>query len=324
MRADREPRGAALRARPRRRHGPAGRAARSRACASSRSAASGRRARWSIRASRCTSCGCTSGPRSSRRCARPPRSPPRRTSPRCSAAGPASFEHELEALINYTFRSRGGSGPGYSTIVGAGDNATILHYIENRCAIARRRPRAGRRRLRVRALHRRHHAHLAGERPVHRRRSARSTSSCSTTQKSAIAMARPGVTLDEIHDHCVRRLTEGDDRARPARRHRRRARSPTELQQVLHARHVALARPRRPRRRRVHPRRQGAPARARHGDHRRARPLHRAPTPPTRPTSCAASACGSRTTSLVTADGHEVLTAACPKEIDEIEHACRA
>src|SRR5205807_718952 len=30
----------------------------------------------------------------------------------------------------------GGTGPGYATIVGAGENATILHYIANRCAIA--------------------------------------------------------------------------------------------------------------------------------------------------------------------------------------------
>ena len=39
-------------------------------------------------------------------------------------------------MINYTFRKRGGGGPGYATIVGAGVNATILHYIENRCKIA--------------------------------------------------------------------------------------------------------------------------------------------------------------------------------------------
>ncbi len=39
-------------------------------------------------------------------------------------------EYEIEALIDYTFRRKGGL-PGYSTIVGGGDNATILHYIEN-------------------------------------------------------------------------------------------------------------------------------------------------------------------------------------------------
>ncbi len=40
-------------------------------------------------------------------------------------------EREIEALIDYTFRRRGGTGPGYGTIVGAGVNATILHYVEN-------------------------------------------------------------------------------------------------------------------------------------------------------------------------------------------------
>ena len=49
---------------------------------------------------------------------------------------PGVREHELEAMINYTFRRRGGTGPGYTSIVGAGANATILHYIENRGAIA--------------------------------------------------------------------------------------------------------------------------------------------------------------------------------------------
>lgn len=40
-------------------------------------------------------------------------------------------EHEIEALIDYTFRRRGGTGPGYPSIVGGGANAVILHYVEN-------------------------------------------------------------------------------------------------------------------------------------------------------------------------------------------------
>ncbi len=39
-------------------------------------------------------------------------------------------ETEIEALIDYTFRRRGGL-PGYGTIVGGGKNATILHYVDN-------------------------------------------------------------------------------------------------------------------------------------------------------------------------------------------------
>jgi len=45
--------------------------------------------------------------------------------------GPGVMEYELEAEIDGTFRRRGGNGPGYTTIVGGGVNATILHYIEN-------------------------------------------------------------------------------------------------------------------------------------------------------------------------------------------------
>jgi len=119
---------------------------------------------------------------------------------------PGVFEHELEATIDYTFRSRGGRGPGYTSIVGAGENATILHYIENRCAIAegdlvlvdagceydhytaditRTWPASG--------------TFSPAQREVYDRVLA--------VQKAAIAMVKPGVTLDEIHDHCVRELT---------------------------------------------------------------------------------------------------------------------
>jgi len=47
------------------------------------------------------------------------------------AARPGVYEYEVEALIDYTFRRRGGTGPGYGTIVGGGANATILHYVDN-------------------------------------------------------------------------------------------------------------------------------------------------------------------------------------------------
>lgn len=45
---------------------------------------------------------------------------------------PGMYEYEIEALIEYEFRRRGSSGPGYGSIVGTGDNATILHYVDNR------------------------------------------------------------------------------------------------------------------------------------------------------------------------------------------------
>ena len=40
-------------------------------------------------------------------------------------------EFELEAILDYTYRRRGGWGPAYGTIVAGGSNATTLHYITN-------------------------------------------------------------------------------------------------------------------------------------------------------------------------------------------------
>src|SRR5207302_1600312 len=47
----------------------------------------------------------------------------------------AELSEKLKALIDYTFRRRGGVGPGYGTIVGGGANATILHYVDNQDAL---------------------------------------------------------------------------------------------------------------------------------------------------------------------------------------------
>lgn len=47
------------------------------------------------------------------------------------AARPGLHEYEIEALLEYHFRRLGAAGPGYNSIVGAGDNATILHYVDN-------------------------------------------------------------------------------------------------------------------------------------------------------------------------------------------------
>lgn len=40
-------------------------------------------------------------------------------------------EYQVEALLEQVFRQKGASGPAYSSIVGAGANATVLHYINN-------------------------------------------------------------------------------------------------------------------------------------------------------------------------------------------------
>ncbi len=47
------------------------------------------------------------------------------------AARPGRWEYEVEALIEYAFRRHGAAGPAYPSIVAAGANATILHYTAN-------------------------------------------------------------------------------------------------------------------------------------------------------------------------------------------------
>jgi Xaa-Pro aminopeptidase len=124
------------------------------------------------------------------------------------AAAPGVAEYELEAVIEYTFRRRGGTGPGYSTIVGAGDNATILHYVENTARLAegdlvvvdagcevdfytadvtRTFPVSG--------------TFTPAQRRMYQ--------VVLDSQKEAIQMTHPGVTLDALHDRCVERLTAG-------------------------------------------------------------------------------------------------------------------
>lgn len=47
-------------------------------------------------------------------------------------AGPGLGEWELQASLEATFRRNGAEGPAYGTIVASGENACVLHYVENR------------------------------------------------------------------------------------------------------------------------------------------------------------------------------------------------
>jgi Xaa-Pro aminopeptidase len=47
------------------------------------------------------------------------------------AAQPGMKEYEIEALIEQIFRRLGAAAPAYTSIIGAGVNATVLHYINN-------------------------------------------------------------------------------------------------------------------------------------------------------------------------------------------------
>ncbi|HEY1812472.1 MAG TPA: Xaa-Pro aminopeptidase [Kofleriaceae bacterium] len=124
------------------------------------------------------------------------------------AGVPGAFEYELEAAIEYTFRRRGGGGPGYATIVGAGKNATVLHYVTNDAPI-----RDGDLVLVDAGCEYEHYtADITRTWPANGRftpAQRRVYDVVLAAQVSAIELARPGATINQIHDHCVRILTAG-------------------------------------------------------------------------------------------------------------------
>jgi Xaa-Pro aminopeptidase len=119
-----------------------------------------------------------------------------------------AYEYELEAAIDYTFRRRGAWGPAYDSIVGGGANATVLHYVANdeplrdgtlvlvdagcelegyASDVTRTYPVGGRFSGAGRAVY---EVVLAAN-------------------EAALACARPGATLEDVHDAALRRLVEG-------------------------------------------------------------------------------------------------------------------
>jgi len=124
------------------------------------------------------------------------------------ATRPQAGEHEIEALIEYTFRRRGADGWAYPSIVAGGANATILHYTANSdrlrdrelllidagaeaggyCADITRTFPVGR-------------EPTPAQRRVHR--------IVLESQLAAIAAVRPGVTFESVHERALEVLAEG-------------------------------------------------------------------------------------------------------------------
>ena len=123
------------------------------------------------------------------------------------AARDGVMEYEIEALVDYTFRRRGGL-PGYGTICGGGDNATILHYVDND------RPLKQGELLLIDAG-----CELDGFTadvtrtfPIGARFSPaqrRLYELVLSTEKACIEAVRPGATVDAIHALAIERLTAG-------------------------------------------------------------------------------------------------------------------
>ncbi len=121
---------------------------------------------------------------------------------------PGMTEYQLQAAIEHTFRDLGASGPGYNSIVAAGENATILHYVENSKVIQDSELiliDAG--------------CEVAGyTSDISRTFPATGTFTQTqaavyevvlASQEKALSLAKPGNTLDQIHNATIRCLCEG-------------------------------------------------------------------------------------------------------------------
>jgi Xaa-Pro aminopeptidase len=124
------------------------------------------------------------------------------------AARPGAFEFELEAVLDYTFRRRGARGPAYTTIVAAGSNATVLHYVRNDCKL-----RAGGLVLVDAGCELEGYASdVTRTYPVGGRMSGPGRDLYQVVlaaQAAALERCRPGSTLPDVHDAAVRVLVQG-------------------------------------------------------------------------------------------------------------------
>jgi Xaa-Pro aminopeptidase len=124
-----------------------------------------------------------------------------------ASARPGMHEYEVEALIDYTFRRRGAVGPAYPSIVAAGANATILHYTANDQPL-----REGELLLVDAGAERAGYcADVTRTFPIGRRFAPAQRDlydAVLAAQLAGIAAVRPGTTLEAVHTAAVRVLVE--------------------------------------------------------------------------------------------------------------------
>jgi Xaa-Pro aminopeptidase len=123
------------------------------------------------------------------------------------SAKPGMYEYEVEALVDFTFRRRGASGPAYPSIIAGGANGTVLHYTANDQPLGERdlllidagAERAG------------YCADVTRTWPVGKTFSGAQRDcyqAVLAAQLAAIGAAKPGTTLEALHTTAVRVLAE--------------------------------------------------------------------------------------------------------------------
>jgi Xaa-Pro aminopeptidase len=124
------------------------------------------------------------------------------------AARPGMKEYEVEALIEQIFRRRGAAAPAYNSIIGAGANATVLHYINNDGELHEGELLL----IDAGAEYGGYASDITRTFPINGRFTKAQREIYDLvleTQMSCVEMVRPGVTHDELKNHSIELLTEG-------------------------------------------------------------------------------------------------------------------
>ena len=121
---------------------------------------------------------------------------------------PGMFEYEIEALIEYVFRRRGASAPAYTTIIGGGANATVLHYVANDAQL-----RDGDLLLiDAGAEYQGYASDITRTFPVNGRFTTAQREVYEVvleTQLACVEMVKPGVTMEDLNQRATTMLTAG-------------------------------------------------------------------------------------------------------------------
>ncbi|HET7113323.1 MAG TPA: M24 family metallopeptidase, partial [Pyrinomonadaceae bacterium] len=124
------------------------------------------------------------------------------------AARPGMQEYQIEALIERIFRERGAAGPAYTSIVGGGANATVLHYITNDAQLHDGDLLL----IDAGAEYKGYASDITRTFPINGRYTKPQREIYDLVlkaQMSCVDMVRPGVTHDQLKQHSIEMLTEG-------------------------------------------------------------------------------------------------------------------
>lgn len=124
------------------------------------------------------------------------------------AARPGMKEYEIEALIEQIFRRLGAAAPAYTSIIGAGVNATVLHYINNDGELKDGDLLL----IDAGAEYKGYASDITRTFPINGRYTKAQREIYDLVleaQTSCVEMVRPGTTHDQLKSHSIEVLTKG-------------------------------------------------------------------------------------------------------------------